>query len=378
MISWKYPLLFALGLMFFSFGPAALAQTEGEASDTLEWYWPTIGLRFQYPATWQPVGQEGFEFLLISDPAAGANTSFIGLQAGNLRGVSTFESEMAQLAADSGGAAQSISLGSKAAPAVEIILDNAESPYLHLIGFQPSEGQIALLIFSSPQAEKEAFMATIDDILASTEFEALALDEAALNEQVSANFAATQTIRVGDPAAPLTLVEVLDYSCPHCATYANSMKRLTQDYVQSGQIQFEMRFATFVGGPLSQTATMAQYCAASLGYGWTMHTALIDIHLKEGAQFFTAENINSVARDIEGLDGAAFETCLAEGTYADLLERDAALLAELGASATPTLFYQQADVTQAFVKNEDSSPRGGAIPLLQLYARLDDLLAPAE
>ncbi|MGN6123113.1 MAG: DsbA family protein [Sphingomonas oligoaromativorans] len=51
-------------------------------------------------------------------------------------------------------------------------------------------------------------------------------------------------IRMGNPNARVKLVEFFSFTCPHCAVFATTaFKPLTDKYVRSGQVSFELRSA---------------------------------------------------------------------------------------------------------------------------------------
>ena len=53
---------------------------------------------------------------------------------------------------------------------------------------------------------------------------------------------ATETgFRMGNPAAPVRLVEYASITCPHCAEFAHGAGPLTSQYVKSGQVSWEYR-----------------------------------------------------------------------------------------------------------------------------------------
>lgn len=67
-------------------------------------------------------------------------------------------------------------------------------------------------------------------------------------------------VLVGNPAAPVKLVEYLSYTCPHCAAFsAESHATLAATWVRSGSISVEVRPAA--GQPLDLVAAMLARCA---------------------------------------------------------------------------------------------------------------------
>ncbi len=59
----------------------------------------------------------------------------------------------------------------------------------------------------------------------------------------------TSTIRemaLGDPDAPVTVIEYASFTCPHCADFhADVLPRLKADYVDTGQVRFVHREVYF-------------------------------------------------------------------------------------------------------------------------------------
>ena len=65
--------------------------------------------------------------------------------------------------------------------------------------------------------------------------------------------------RMGNPNAPVKLVEYGSLTCGHCAEFSEkSHERLTNEYVKSGQVSFEFR--NFVLNPLDLGASLLARC----------------------------------------------------------------------------------------------------------------------
>ncbi|PWG02780.1 thioredoxin domain-containing protein [Sphingosinicella humi] len=66
--------------------------------------------------------------------------------------------------------------------------------------------------------------------------------------------------RVGNPDAPVKLVEYGSLTCDHCAHFAEeAMPKLLGQYVKSGKVSFEFR--NFVRDPADLTASLLSRCA---------------------------------------------------------------------------------------------------------------------
>jgi protein-disulfide isomerase len=71
--------------------------------------------------------------------------------------------------------------------------------------------------------------------------------------------------RMGNPAAPIKLVEFASLTCPHCAEFAEKgFAPLRDKYVSSGRLSFELR--NFVRDPIDLTAAMLTRCGAPESY----------------------------------------------------------------------------------------------------------------
>lgn len=64
---------------------------------------------------------------------------------------------------------------------------------------------------------------------------------------------------MGNPNAPVKLVEYASYTCPHCATFAQTAGTpLRETYVRSGQVSWELR--SFLRGPQDVALTLLVEC----------------------------------------------------------------------------------------------------------------------
>jgi protein-disulfide isomerase len=76
--------------------------------------------------------------------------------------------------------------------------------------------------------------------------------------------------RMGNPAAPLKLVEYASYTCPHCADFAEQgVPQLIARYVKSGRVSFELR--NFVRDPYDLSAALLSRCAGTRNFFPLMH-----------------------------------------------------------------------------------------------------------
>jgi len=115
-------------------------------------------------------------------------------------------------------------------------------------------------------------------------------------------------IVLGDPDAPLHIVAFEDFMCPHCQDYQPTVHTFVEDYVATGQAQFEYRFYPLVNPQFSMLTANTANCIANqdLSKFWEAH----DLIFEFAASGELDEDIASVVSMIVGVDADAVEECL--------------------------------------------------------------------
>src|ERR1051325_6412299 len=77
-------------------------------------------------------------------------------------------------------------------------------------------------------------------------------------------------------SGPVAIVEVSDFQCPYCGTYAReSWPSVKRDLVDAGRVRYvSMHFPLEQIHPLANGAAEAAECAARAGRFWEMHDRL--------------------------------------------------------------------------------------------------------
>ncbi|VWX52902.1 thioredoxin domain-containing protein [Novosphingobium sp. 9U] len=174
--------------------------------------------------------------------------------------------------------------------------------------------------------------------------------------------------RVGNPNAPIKLVEYGALSCSHCAQFAKeSGEKLLNDYVGSGRVSYELRF--FMLNAFDVPATLLATCGANEAvvplseqfWAWqpNMFTNLQtagDPKIQQAAALPPAQRMQAIAqlagmseffasRGISRDQGAA---CLADTAKADALAKQTETAStKYEVSGTPTFFINDAPVGTA-------------------------------
>ncbi len=135
---------------------------------------------------------------------------------------------------------------------------------------------------------------------------------------------------LGDPKAPVTIVEFADYECPFCATVEPELRRVLAD--RPGKVRLVFQAFPLSIHPNALAASQAALCAGEQGRFWEMHE-----RLWKSRDALGAADLRAHARAL-GLDGARFDACLASGRTAPAVEESRRLGEALGLESTPTLF----------------------------------------
>ena len=149
---------------------------------------------------------------------------------------------------------------------------------------------------------------------------------------------------MGDPAAPVSLVEWSDYQCPYCGTFARDVQPLlVSNYVATGKVRFEFRDFAFLG-PKSVLAAEAADCAMDQGKFWQFHDTLYASQGAENSGAFSVPRLNEMAAEM-GLDTSRFSECLSSGSYREQVLAIREDGVQGGVDATPSLFVNGRRIT---------------------------------
>ena len=145
-------------------------------------------------------------------------------------------------------------------------------------------------------------------------------------------------VALGDPNAPVTMVEYSDFSCPHCADLAAiGIGPLIEDFVRPGKLRIVYKPITFVNPPYSRPAAQAFLCAAEQGMGWQMEEQIWGLYQASGAGAYTQRNLVGQAEAI-GLDGSQFRSCYVSAETNQSVQDVLTEAQSIGIQGTPTIY----------------------------------------
>ncbi len=138
---------------------------------------------------------------------------------------------------------------------------------------------------------------------------------------------------LGDPNAPVKIVEYSDYQCPFCAQFwKNTEKQLVETYVKNGTVYYTSRsMGNFISDNLnrslngtnreSEQASQAAYCAGDQNKYWDYHDMLYANQGKENSGAYNRSRLDAFAEKLS-LDLNAFKSCMDTRKYADRVTQD--------------------------------------------------------
>jgi protein-disulfide isomerase len=135
---------------------------------------------------------------------------------------------------------------------------------------------------------------------------------------------------LGNPGAPVTLVEYGDYECPYCAAAAPVLHRLVEE--SQGRIRLIFRhFPLADRHPYALTAALAAEAAGAQGAFWPMHDMLFERQerLDDSALRAYADELGLAGDRVVGN---------AAQPFGDKVEADFAAGLAAGVGGTPTVF----------------------------------------
>jgi protein-disulfide isomerase len=160
---------------------------------------------------------------------------------------------------------------------------------------------------------------------------------------------------MGNPDAPVTIVEYSDFQCPAClAFHEQTESLLVEQYINTGKVHFIYRsMGTWIGAE-SAAAAEAAYCASDQGKFWDYHDILFANQQGENVGGYKEKRLLAFAENL-GLNMSDFRACLSSDKYADRVAQDRLDGEQQGVSATPTFFVNAELVRGAIDFNQLSS-----------------------
>ena len=140
---------------------------------------------------------------------------------------------------------------------------------------------------------------------------------------------------LGNPDAPITILEWGDYQCTFCYKFhQNTLKIIDEDYIKTGKVK--MVFKDFpLNGPDSKLAAEASYCAQDQQKYWQYHDEMYRNWGGERTGWITREALSEFAQTVN-LDIEKFNECLDDSKHESKVNSLYEFGNNIGVDATPS------------------------------------------
>lgn len=171
---------------------------------------------------------------------------------------------------------------------------------------------------------------------------------------------------LGNPQAPVKVIEYMDLECPHCKAFSSTIDQLEAYYAPQGQVAFIVR--PFPLGSIHSKApeeAQAAECAAAQG-GDAAYYKFIDkvFAVTPSDNGLDLSQLPTIASQV-GLDGQKLMACVNAGTYASRVTDSYNEAIGLGAQGTPFTLIMVGD---------QAVPLAGDQPYDSMRAAIDAVL----
>ena len=172
---------------------------------------------------------------------------------------------------------------------------------------------------------------------------------------------------LGEPSAPVTIIEFGDYQCPFCQKWNQSTKPLIEkDYISLGKVK--LIYVDFpIVGPDSIKAHAGSYCANEQGLYWQYHDFLYQNQGHENSGWASVNNLKNIVSGMEDMDVSLFSKCIDSGKYDDRVKENKNIATKSGAKSTPSFVVIGPDGHAVAIS--------GAQPYSVFKQTIDDMIA---
>ena len=142
---------------------------------------------------------------------------------------------------------------------------------------------------------------------------------------------------LGNPNAPITLIEFGDYQCHFCNVhFHNTQSALLENFVATGKVNIIFKDYTIIGKD-SVSAAHGTHCAKEQKKYWEYHDILYNNWTGENNGWAGSVNLIKYANEL-GLDSELFIECMNSLRHTDLIKQSTSDAQALGLTGTPAFF----------------------------------------
>lgn len=142
---------------------------------------------------------------------------------------------------------------------------------------------------------------------------------------------------LGNPNAPITMVEFGDYQCTFCSKFFHETENsIITNYIKTGKVKILFKDYIILGQD-SINAANAAHCANDQKLFWEYHSMLYNNWAGEDTGWADLAHLHEFANTL-GLDMDVFSTCMSDLKWNELVNLSSKDGQKLGVSGTPTFF----------------------------------------
>ena len=142
---------------------------------------------------------------------------------------------------------------------------------------------------------------------------------------------------LGNPNAPITMVEFGDYQCTFCSKFFHETENsIITNYIKTGKVKILFKDYIILGQD-SMNAANAAHCANDQKLFWEYHSMLYNNWAGENTGWADLAHLHEFANTL-GLDMDVFSTCMSDLKWNELVNLSRIDGQKLGVSGTPTFF----------------------------------------
>ncbi len=172
---------------------------------------------------------------------------------------------------------------------------------------------------------------------------------AGLGDRDWGDFGREGDVVLGDPDAPVSVVEYASVTCGHCAAFhVQTFPHMEEEYIETGMVRYVMRALPTPPMTMARLGFMTATCVGDERY-----YAFIDALMRtQNAWAFNPDpesrltNLGLLARQA-GMTEDEFDACRVNQAALDLVNESAEDALEIGVNSTPTFFINGEQINGA-------------------------------
>ena len=170
---------------------------------------------------------------------------------------------------------------------------------------------------------------------------------------------------LGNPSAPVKIIEYSDLQCPFCSRFHLTMKQAIDEFGKDGRIAWVYRhFPLEQIHPFARPGAISAECVNEIG-GTQAFWAFVDAVFTKQESGLSDAVFLQTATDL-GINSDSFTSCVSSDTYNALIDADIENAIASGGQGTPYSVIIAADGSKQAV--------GGAVPYATLKSQIKQAL----